>query len=208
MTPCRSAAVLLLALAGCAMPGSERDPELTRLAEWMTGSFSSAAQAEAQPEDYFDIRLEMTPIWTDRADGPWLYVEQAAAEALDRPYRQRIYHLVPAGDFIRSDVYLLPGDPLAFAGAWRTPEVFTGTTPEDLELRTGCSIWLQNLGGVHVGATRGRSCESSLGDAAYATSEVTVTAGRLTSWDRGFDESGVQAWGATAGAYEFLRVDG
>lgn len=207
MHPRRPAAALLLVLAGCAMSGPEPDPELARLAEWMTGSFSSAAQAETQPDDYFDIRLEMAPIWTDRTDGPWLYVEQAAAEALDRPYRQRVYRLVPDGDFIRSDVYLLPGDPLAFAGAWRTPEVFTGTTPEELELRTGCSIWLQDLGGVHVGATRGRSCESSLGDAAYATSEVTVTADRLTSWDRGFDEAGVQAWGATAGPYEFLRVD-
>ncbi|MHC4837237.1 MAG: chromophore lyase CpcT/CpeT [Planctomycetota bacterium] len=208
MHPRRPAAVLLLALAGCAMSGSEPDPELTRLAEWMTGSFSSAAQAEAQPEDYFDIRLVMQPIWADRADGPWLYVEQAEAEALARPYRQRIYRLVADGDFIRSDVYLLPGDPLDFAGAWERPAAFAGIAPEDLELRNGCSIWLQDLGGVHVGATRGRGCESSIGDAAYAISEVTITADRLTSWDRGFTADGMQAWGATAGPYEFLRVEG
>ena len=39
------------------------------LAQWMTGSFSSADQAEAD-ERYYDIRLEMVPIWTERRRAP------------------------------------------------------------------------------------------------------------------------------------------
>lgn len=54
------------------------EPDLVQLADWMSGSFSSAAQA-AEDSAYYDIRLEMAPIWTDRDDAVWLYVEQAMA---------------------------------------------------------------------------------------------------------------------------------
>ena len=72
--------------------------------------------------------------------------------------------------------------------------------------RGGCSIFLRADGPAFVGATRGEGCSSSLAGAAYATSEVTITRDVLTSWDRGFDAAGEQVWGATAGAYEFVRL--
>jgi hypothetical protein len=50
------------------------EPGMEQLAQWMSGSFSSAAQA-AEDSAYYDIRLEMAPIWTDRDDAVWLYVE-------------------------------------------------------------------------------------------------------------------------------------
>ncbi len=100
---------------------ARRRSQASRLAVWMTGSFSSATQAAAEPDDDFDIRLFMQPIWTERADGCWLSVEQAAASALERPYRQRVDHLVDTGTGPRSDVFELPGDPLDFAVARRRP---------------------------------------------------------------------------------------
>jgi len=197
----------LLALAAtCANPrSSAQNAQLMELQGWMTGTFSSAAQAAASPQDFYDIRLVMEPIWTDRADGPWLYVEQAAAESLDRPYRQRVYHLSVGEGGLRSAVYTLPGDPLDFVAAWEKPELFAELVPENLTVRAGCEIALNDLGGIYIGSTQGRGCSSSLGDAAYATSEVTITANKLTSWDRGFDEEGKQVWGATTGPYIFMR---
>ena len=91
--------VCVLILLALAVPASA--DELDTLVEWMTGSFSSQAQAQAD-ERYYDIRLEMVPIWTDRDDGRWLYVEQAAASALERPYRQRIYRVAGPYVFLRS----------------------------------------------------------------------------------------------------------
>ena len=89
------ALLVLCTMLGCR--ATERDPSAAaRLGSWMTGSFSSASQASAAPDDYFDIRLYMVPIWDGRADGPWLYVEQAAASALERPYRQRVYQVFAA----------------------------------------------------------------------------------------------------------------
>ncbi len=53
--------------AGVVLAGCHRD--LHELEHRMTGSFSSAAQHAADPENYFDIRLRMAPIWQQRGDG-------------------------------------------------------------------------------------------------------------------------------------------
>jgi hypothetical protein len=210
------AAVLPLALLpACQETGGqteEASPDAGRsqpeeLVAWMTGWFSSAEQAALLPDDYFDIRLFMVPIWTDRTDGPWLYVEQAAASALQRPYRQRVYHLVATEDGVRSDVYELPGDPLVFAGDWRTPERFVALGPDELVPRTGCSIFLERTADGYRGSTVEGDCPSTLAGASYATSEVVISEDVLESWDRGFDAHGEQVWGATAGAYVFVKIE-
>ncbi len=185
-----------------------RDPAsdgVADLAECLTGSFSSAAQAAAD-DAFFDIRLHMAPIWTSRDDGPWLYVEQAVATAQDQPYRQRVYHLreVEPGLF-ESAVYTLP-DPEGAIGAWRAPERLDGVALSDLEPRTGCAILMRRHGAAFVGSTLGTLCPSDLRGARYATSEVRVTPDGLVSWDRGFDAAGTQVWGARTGGYVFDRV--
>lgn len=210
-------AALLLVAAGCAgrLAGSASTvadrggPEpLARLARMMAGSFSSAKQA-AESEGYLDIRLRMTPIWTGRGDGPWLYVEQARGDSLDRPYRQRVYRLLAreAGGLTEyvSEVYELPGDPLAFAGAWGDPAKLASVEPSALVPRTGCEVVLRDRDRGFEGSTVGRSCPSSLRGASYATSEVRITEDGLVSWDRGFDAEGKQVWGAERGGYRFLR---
>ena len=210
--------------AGCSgarttAPGDPESASLDRkiaalnAAEFLSGSFTSAAQAAAD-DDYFEIELHVARIWLDRDDGIWLYVEQAAASALDRPYRQRVYQVLPLeGDGgappadVVSKVYTLPGDPLAFAGAAYDPAKLDDISPDDLTLRAGCAVYLrQTENGDFVGSTRGEGCQSSLAGAAYATSTVTLTADQLRSWDQGFNEEGEQVWGAVKGPYVFDRV--
>lgn len=207
----------MFAIAGCASGSSEKqrvaeptEPGLQRLADWMEGSFSSAAQA-SRSDEYFDIRLEMVRIWPEhRGDQVWLYVEQATTSSLDRPYRQRIYRLERIGEnrFV-SAVYELPPDPLAFAGWWQTPQLFDRLSPSDLSELTGCSVYLQYMPSEDrfVGSTEIGTCESTLRGAAYVVSEVTITPNLLLTWDRGFDADGEQAWGAVDGGYEFMRVE-
>jgi len=210
---------LALGVLGCRTPGPRpvdapeppaSAPRTDRdvLVTWMTGSFSSAAQHAADPEDYADVRLHMAPIWTDRNDGPWLYVEQALVGRADHPYRQRIYHLVEhPDDVIESVVFKLPGDALRYTGAWQRPDLLAGLTPADLVPRPGCSTFLhRDPDGAFVGGTRGNECASSLHGAAYATSEARITASKMYSWDRGFDADGQQVWGATEGGYLFRKL--
>ena len=176
------------------------------LAAWMCGIFDSSAQAEADTT-YFNIRLAVSPIWPDRGDGPWLYVEQAVAARPEAPYRQRVYRVQQlSDDLFQSEIYTLP-DPEATIGAAPEAEIWDSVSPEDLELRAGCDVMLRwNGQDRFVGSTIGESCASSLRGASFATSRVTVEDGRLRSWDQGFDAAGEQVWGAEKGPYDFVRV--
>jgi len=100
-------------LAGCAAKievksgAASSGADLVKLAGFMAGSFSSSEQAAADTS-YFDIRLRMAPIWSERKDGFWLYVEQAVATHEEKPYRQRVYHLTQLSPTIfESDVFTL-----------------------------------------------------------------------------------------------------
>lgn len=173
----------------------------------MIGSFSSGEQA-SKDEDYFDIRLHMVRIWNDSPDGAWLYVEQAMAASLKRPYRQRIYRLTEQPDgTVRSEVYLLPGEALKFAGSWKTPKSFDKIKSTDLKKKDGCDVLLRR-GGAEAfdGETQGKGCASDRSGAAYTTSQVHLDREWLITWDRGFDADGNQVWGADKGGYRFKRV--
>lgn len=203
-------AAAIAMLGGCAsISGARAEKDRRTLASWMEGSFSSAEQAASDPE-YRDIRLHIARIWRERTDGPWLYVEQAAAG--QPPYRQRVYRLTNLGDRFgdrlwrySSEVYTLPGDVHRFDGAWSDPTKLAGVTPADLSLREGCAVVLWFKGDYFEGGTEGTGCASELAGAKYATSKVRVTADTLESWDQGFNEKGEQVWGATKGAYIFKK---
>ena len=192
--------------SGGTAAASAADAELLRLTGWLTGSFGSVTQS-AEDERYHDIRIRAVRIWGERDDGAWIYIEQAVADALDRPYRQRVYHVTRlAEDLFESRVYALD-DPLQHAGCWREERPLAGLGPEDLLARQGCAVLLRSVGADRfAGSTLGRLCTSSLRGASYATSEVEVRAEGLTSWDRGFDADGAQVWGAEAGPYRFERL--
>jgi CpeT protein len=208
-----SAAAPALGPAGCASVaqppaarGVQADP-VRALRTALAGSFDSSAQA-ARDESYFDIVLHMTPMWTWRDDGPWLYVEQAVATSADRPYRQRVYKLERMGaNRVRSRVFVFD-EPLTHAGAWKSGSPMSEMSPEDLEERVGCAVLMtyDPATGGFVGSTMGNGCRSELNGSAYATSEVVITPDRIVSWDRGYDATGQQVWGAEKGGYEFVRV--
>jgi hypothetical protein len=190
-----------------ASAASPADADLERLADWLTGSFSSAAQSKLDP-DFLDIRIRAVRIWRGRDDGAWVYLEQAAADSLERPYRQRVYHVTRVSeDLFQSRVHALE-DPLTHAGRWREEEPLAELAPESLLIREGCAVLLRLVNGpAYSGSTLGRLCSSELRGARYATSEVEVRAHGLISWDRGYDEAGTQVWGAEKGPYVFDRID-
>jgi hypothetical protein len=199
-------AVMINAGAHASEPTADR--ELDTLIWWMTGSFSSEAQS-LEDTDFLHIVLHMTRIWRDRSDGVWLYVEQAVASAADRPYRQRVYHVRRVGeDLFASSVYTFD-NPLDRAGAWREETPLADLSPSDLEARVDCTIYLkQRQDGAFEGSTLGRLCSSKLRGSTWASSEVLIGPGGLVSWDRGWDDEGVQKWGAVKAGYRFDRVGG
>ncbi|MBM4291963.1 MAG: hypothetical protein FJ138_11380, partial [Deltaproteobacteria bacterium] len=181
------------------------DPAVARAYEWLTGSFDSSAQAAADPS-YFAIQLKVCPIRAPELGARALYVEQASLDTPTRPYRQRLYVVSGAGEgAARSAVYELAA-PDAWVGACDEPAP-RAAAPADASYKDGCDVlltWDEGRGAL-VGGTQGTGCNSSLSGATYATSEVTLTATELLSWDRGFNDLNVQVWGATEGAYRFVR---
>ena len=86
-------AVLFIGLLnGCSNESTEEE-KLDLLISWMTGSFNSEEQSLLD-SNFYNIHLYMKEIWKERQDGVYLYVEQAASWALEKPYRQRVYHLL------------------------------------------------------------------------------------------------------------------
>ncbi|MFK7759791.1 MAG: chromophore lyase CpcT/CpeT [Phycisphaerales bacterium] len=180
---------------------------MMRFEQHLTGSFSSRTQSIADPE-FYEIVLNMVPIWEDRDDGPWLYVEQAVAEASDRPYRQRVYHLMQTGDNeYMSTVYSFE-NAMDYAGAYTSPQPLASLTPDDLSMRIGCAITVQwdHHAQAFIGSTNSKDCESNLRASTYATSEVYLHKDRLITWDRGYNDMDEQVWGAVKGGYTFDRV--
>lgn len=199
--------IVTLILLGAVVAGAgEAGTDLETLSEWMQGSFSSMAQAEADP-DFFHIVLHMKRIWSGREDGIWLYVEQAAASSTESPYRQRVYHLRHVGeDLFASSVFSFP-DPEKKVGAWKKETPFGDLKPADLQARTGCTIYLvKRADGRFEGSTLGRLCTSTHRGATWASSEVVVDGQSMISWDRGWDDAGMQVWGAEKSGYEFARI--
>ncbi len=213
-----SFAAMLSGCSGNAMTRRVREErvvvrDVSEAVALMTGTFTSYEQSKRDPE-YREIQLHMTPIWVDRSTDnvKWLYVEQAAAGALDKPYRQRIYRVtsgsLPA--MVVSEVYELPGGApgvARYAGMWRTPQAFDLLNPSQLTRKDGCEVHLRRIRtSVFEGGTEGSMCQSTLQGATYATSQVLMNKDGLETWDRGFDAEGKQVWGAVKGPYEFRRI--
>ena len=198
-------ALLIVTSAGTAF-SQMKSTDIDGLVKMMEGSFSSEEQAK-NDSDYYDIRLEMKRIWPEREDGHWLYVEQAVASSLEKPYRQRVYQVKRTYEGRFESIVYTMNDPLRFAGAWKDVNPLSELIPDSLTLRSGCTVTLTLMEyGLFEGSTTGDNCESDLRGAKYATSEVKITKDSIISWDRGFNVDGKQVWGAEKGGYVFLRI--
>ena len=109
----RSLIFILAFILTCNIKSFSQSKDLLRLASWMEGSYSSQAQS-LKDTSYFDIRLQIVRIWKQRADGYWFYVEQAVAKYIDKPYRQRVYHLTEREKGVFESAVFTMKDPLRF----------------------------------------------------------------------------------------------
>ena len=210
------ATTLALTLAGCgAAAESPREtideppaaePTEARLYRWLTGRYDSSKQSTTD-RSYYAINLTMCPVDALEYGARTLYVEQAMAGRA--PYRQRLYVVEAAADDRTQAVsrvfeFNQPDAMIGFCKG-QTSKLPAGVVAEE---KQGCHVTLtwNADSATFTGGTTGQGCASSLNDASYAASEVTLGADRLVSWDRGFDDKGKQVWGATKGGYVFDRL--
>ena len=139
----------------------------------MQGSYNSTAQHLKDTTNYFDIRLQIKPIWKIKKNGYWFYVEQAVASSIDKPYRQRVYHLIENSDGSFSSFIFTFNEPLRYT---HKPKLLEKTlTVDSLQERKGCEVKLKiDEKGNYIGSTNGKSCPSDRKGASYAISEVII----------------------------------
>lgn len=186
--------------------GGRRMDNFTYLYMCMQGEFSSDEQSK-NDSDYFDIRLRMVPIWKKENDVFYLYVEQAVATSLDKPYRQRVYKVEKKDDthFV-SGIYTL-NNPSRFTGKKMDDPIFNTISADSLLLKDGCEVnmILDATKMEFSGATQDKTCPSERSGAAYATAKVKMNDEKMESWDQGWNAEGKQVWGATKGGYVFIK---
>ncbi|WP_417347809.1 chromophore lyase CpcT/CpeT [Ferrimonas sp.] len=176
-----------------------------QLAQWMTGSYSSETQSK-ELRNYFNLKLHIVPIWTERSDGPWLYSEHASSKRPDRPFRQRVLRLEPTPSGVLVHLYELP-TPKHFVGAWHSKAPLKSVSPEQLLPRPGCNVALvydpNTLG--YKGRTDSGTCTNRMYGASYAQTDLEIYPDRIIRWTKGYDDKGQQLWGAAQGGYRFEK---
>ena len=170
----------------------------------LVGHYDSSGQA-AEDRDYYDILLTMCPVELPELGTEVLYVEQTAADTPDEPYRQRLYVLEPGATETQavSRIYEMSGA-RQIIGTCDSPGEFSLDLDRIFELE-GCEVVLDHTGEGFAGGTVDDNCATDWNGADYATSEITLDAELLVSWDRGWSADGEYVWGATAGGYQFVR---
>ncbi len=194
--------LLLLANPALSAPSASE-----QMAAAMTGTFTTAEQARGD-QIFRHLTLHAAPIWTDRMDGLWLYVEQALSDAPEHPYRQLIYQLIALTDgSLEAHVFDLP-EPIAVTGAWKNPSRLGKLTPVDLSTQQVCTLVFQiQSDGSFKGGTGVKGYASTLRGASYATTEITVSDQQIMLWDRGYNANGTQVWGSVRGGYLFKKIE-
>lgn len=209
---CLAAALFLTASIAAAQDAS-KDRDLRRLAEWMTGSFDTFAQVNADEEadaKYRHIRgtLQVVPVKINGLTGALaLYIENAAAETRTKPYRQRIYVLKRQGENIIVEIHKI-NKPEDFTGAYKNPKLLEALAMERLTREPGCDMTFRRINSkLYKGAAGAdKTCKSTLRGAAHTVSNTEITPTVLTNLDQGFDDAGAHKWGPPPGTIGHIFI--
>lgn len=180
---------------------------LLTLAQWMAGDFSNQKQSQAKPREFSHIRVFFRPLPFEFFDAVGLYSEQAYDYDLWSPYRQGVHRLVDRGDHIYIENYALR-TPMLYAGAAREPSILQSIAPDVIERRVNCSMIFRRQGDSFSGSVEpGNQCLIERGGCqTYLVSQVEVSDGYWSSWDRGLHcETHEPVWGGEHGPMHFER---
>ncbi len=185
--------LLALALLFAAAARAD-DADVKRVAALLPGSFVSEGAFVGGGGTKMVVAL--VPKSRLGLGAPVLYVEEARADAPDRPYRQRFLRVEDAGPGRALLKVFEPKDRIAVAGKWREPSDLALFGERDVVERKGCDVVLVRNGDAYAGETKGSGCPSPLAGARTMTERIRVSAKNLEIAGAGFDAAGRRVWGA------------
>ena len=210
---CLAAALFLTASMAAAQQDVSKDKDLRRLADWMTGSFDTFAQVNADEEAdakyrHIPATLQVVPVKINGlTDALALYIENAAAETRTKPYRQRIYVLKKRTGGIIIEIHKI-SKPEDFTGVHKNPKLLDALTLERLTREPGCDMTFREINSkLYKGAAGAdKTCQSTLRGAAYTVSNTEITPTQITNLDQGFDDAGAHKWGPPPGVIGHIFI--
>lgn len=190
-------------------------PELTTLADYMTGEFDNHEQAANAPVWFVHLRLwqRRVPLFTQ--DSITLFAEQANIVKLNQPYRQRLMRLQAVENnpqFPLKVQYYRFKDPAIVQTAGQNPDLLQQIAEEQIELLSGCVLQVAHQKteqGSHFTASLvpGAGCYFPYqGEMRQVSLGFEANAKKFLSYDKGIDpNTGEALWGAIMGAYEYTK---
>ena len=170
----------------------------------LEGVMDTSAQAAANPEKAH-VRMTTCRIRLDRSnsDSIYLYQEQALADSLDEPYRQRFLEITPGDrdNEVISRTYK-PATTNIWQGFCDRPIEQRIVSQEDVS-QSVCSVYLKPLVSVYLGNTQPGGCPSNFRGATKVTNKIILHDGGMDTWDRGFNAAGEKVWGAADEGYQY-----
>ncbi|AFY69884.1 protein of unknown function DUF1001 [Thalassoporum mexicanum PCC 7367] len=194
------------------------DRQVQQVADYLIGAMDTSAAAIAN-RDVADVRMTTCVVEViDREPKEsviFLYQEQAISTKLEQPYRQRFLRIAPSKD--GKQVESRSFRP-AVSDRWiglcnREPEARQVSQAELGEAL--CSVFLSldaerdQYGNYYryIGSTPPEGCPTNFRGAVKITNKILLTDGEMETWDRGFDASGKQVWGADDSSYKFKDIN-
>jgi hypothetical protein len=185
--------------------------QVEEVASFLEGTMDTSLQAAANPKSanvrMTTCRIALKSTQPAGIDGAiFLYQEQALSTDLTKPYRQRFIQLSPSpvSQTVRS-LSFKPENPTVWSGFCNKP--IADRVIERSSLGTPvCSVFLRRSGESYVGNTPVDGCPTSARGAIRITNHIVLDKAGMNTWDRGFDASGKQVWGAKAESYQFRRM--
>lgn len=180
------------------------------VADYLIGVLDTASQAAQQPNrsavqmTTCAVQLR-TPLPSEPEGTIYLYQEQALSDRLDQPYRQRFLQLSPSplSQSVRSLAFR-PAEPEQWIGVCDQPADAQVVNAADLG-EPVCSVFLRPWRAGYLGRTPIDGCPTQFRGAVRITNQIWLHESGMETWDRGFDQSGAQLWGAEDEAYQFRR---
>lgn len=136
--------------------------ELSRLRDMLTGEFRSGGEVQLkQGKDI--VLLKSKPIWHDRTDGYWVYVEQFPLSDDKNPVVQTVLHFYRSGNqAIVCQPYELK-EPSQYAGATNQQSILRKISYTDLKKGELCGIDFQKQAGDgFIGKTTEAYCNDMI----------------------------------------------
>lgn len=184
---------------------------VAEVASYLEGIMDTRQQAQKIPGfpkvQMTACRVQLSEITSLNQNAIYLYQEQAMINKLDKPYRQRFLRLSLTGDGKKVEsATFRPVNSVSWINFCQQKKA-ARIIKESNITNAKCSVFLQKIADrIYRGETQTGGCAINYKGAVKITNTIELKPAQMTTYDRGFDASGKQVWGANERPYIYRKT--